>query len=66
MQMGHDDLQIVAEIAKGAYGVVYRGVWRGMTVAVKRLVFQHLTGKEGDEKRKVGVSHTTLLVYSDG
>ncbi|KXZ42732.1 hypothetical protein GPECTOR_121g432 [Gonium pectorale] len=34
----------MGELDRGAQGVVYRGVWRGLPVAVKSVLFQHLSG----------------------
>ena len=43
-----------AQLGKGAYGVVYKGTWRGLEVAVKRIIFQLLRGPDGDASRQVG------------
>ncbi|KXZ53579.1 hypothetical protein GPECTOR_6g496 [Gonium pectorale] len=40
-------LTITGELGRGAQGVVYRGVWRGLPVAVKSVLFQHLSGGGG-------------------
>ena len=34
-------LTITGELGRGAQGVVYRGVWRGLDVAVKSVLFHH-------------------------
>ncbi|KXZ43823.1 hypothetical protein GPECTOR_79g102 [Gonium pectorale] len=39
-------LFITGELGRGAQGVVYRGVWRGLPVAVKSLLVQVPTGKQ--------------------
>ena len=36
--------EIVSELGKGGSGAVYRGVWRGLDVAIKRVVFQIVGG----------------------
>ncbi len=32
--------QMHKQIGKGAFGVVYRGTWRGLDVSIKRTIFQ--------------------------
>ncbi|GAX77869.1 hypothetical protein CEUSTIGMA_g5311.t1 [Chlamydomonas eustigma] len=38
-------------IGRGGYGSVYKGTWRGLEVAIKRVIFQVLEGEEGEERR---------------
>jgi hypothetical protein len=41
-----NDLQMGKQIGMGSYGVVYKGTWKGVDVAVKRFIKQNL-----DERR---------------
>ncbi|KXZ48409.1 hypothetical protein GPECTOR_28g816 [Gonium pectorale] len=43
---GGETLSIAGELGRGAQGVVYRGVWRGLPVAVKSLLVQVPTCKQ--------------------
>ena len=38
-QIDVDEIQLAERIGKGTYGEVYRGVWRGTVVAVKKVRF---------------------------
>jgi serine/threonine protein kinase len=40
-EIPYDELELQEEIGRGAYGIVYRGMWRDSDVAVKQLVFSH-------------------------
>jgi len=45
----YDELVMGKQIAKGSYGVVYKGNCRGVTVAIKVLHNQHLTANKLEE-----------------
>jgi serine/threonine protein kinase len=52
------ELILHEELARGAFGVVYRGEWRGRTVAVKRLLIA-LSSSSDDERRNSDTSTST-------
>ncbi|KXZ52948.1 hypothetical protein GPECTOR_8g322 [Gonium pectorale] len=48
-----EDVQLGAVLGRGSAGVVYLGMWRGLTVAVKALVVQDgLIGEEGRQRQR--------------
>ncbi|GLC75804.1 hypothetical protein PLESTF_001689300 [Pleodorina starrii] len=50
------DLHLKDVISRGAFGVVYRGQWRGLPVAVKILVVsQELASKEGTARQRAAL-----------
>jgi tRNA A-37 threonylcarbamoyl transferase component Bud32 len=50
-EINFDELQMGKEIGRGAFGVVYKGTWRGGVVAIKQLIMPNgeLDEKELDE-----------------
>ena len=50
--------EIRSELGKGGSGVVYKGVWRGLEVAIKRVMFQVI---DPISSRASKSSLTTLL-----
>ncbi|KAL6073760.1 hypothetical protein QOT17_004758 [Balamuthia mandrillaris] len=48
-ELDFDELEISREIARGSFGIVYFGKFRGTEVAIKKLLNQKLTKKELDE-----------------
>ena len=42
-QIDSDEIQLAERIGKGTYGEVYKGVWRGTVVAVKKLPGHNIT-----------------------
>ena len=46
MDMEAPTWQMHNQIGKGAFGVVYRGTWRGLDVAIKRTIFQVGSGMD--------------------
>ncbi|KAG2432162.1 hypothetical protein HXX76_009084 [Chlamydomonas incerta] len=55
-------LTITGELGRGAQGVVYRGVWRGLDVAVKSVLFQHTEGGVQDPRAKQAVEEAAIAV----
>ena len=51
VQVGAVELQIISPIGQGGNGIVYKGLWRGIGVDIKRIVFQD--NAAGDKKRQV-------------
>ncbi|WBR14733.1 Ser/thr kinase [Pandoravirus kuranda] len=51
------DVQLGAQVGIGSYGVVYRAVWKGVNVAVKRFIRQKL-----DERAMLGLRAETALM----
>jgi len=39
----YKDIQVSKQVGAGSYGIVYRGRWKGIDVAVKRFIKQKLT-----------------------
>eukprot|EP01102_Stenamoeba_stenopodia_P009474 TRINITY_DN2796_c0_g2_i2.p1 TRINITY_DN2796_c0_g2~~TRINITY_DN2796_c0_g2_i2.p1 ORF type:complete len:572 (-),score=128.79 TRINITY_DN2796_c0_g2_i2:239-1954(-) len=44
-----EDLKIEKEIARGSFGIVYRGLFRGTEVAVKKLLVQNLNSRQFED-----------------
>ncbi|KXZ48446.1 hypothetical protein GPECTOR_28g856 [Gonium pectorale] len=42
-------ITITSQLGAGAHGIVYKGEWRGLEVAVKTLLFQAFVGSGGEE-----------------
>jgi predicted Ser/Thr protein kinase len=40
VEAGDSALELTSYLGQGAYGVVFKGTWRGLEVAVKRLLMQ--------------------------
>ncbi|KAG2432174.1 hypothetical protein HXX76_009094 [Chlamydomonas incerta] len=55
-------LAITGELARGAQGVVYRGVWRGLDVAVKSVLFHLEQGPGGDISAQQAVQEAAIAV----
>eukprot|EP00047_Mylnosiga_fluctuans_P024787 m.170404 g.170404 ORF g.170404 m.170404 type:complete len:1176 (+) comp9926_c0_seq2:488-4015(+) len=45
-EIASEDFALLNEVGRGAFGVVYRGRWRDMDVAVKSLMESHLSEEE--------------------
>uniref|UniRef100_A0A7R9Z8R5 Protein kinase domain-containing protein n=1 Tax=Chlamydomonas euryale TaxID=1486919 RepID=A0A7R9Z8R5_9CHLO len=50
MSGGESAWEVTGTLGKGGFGVVYKGVWRGLDVAIKRIIFQMMEG--GDESER--------------
>lgn len=48
-EIPYQELEFMAEIGKGSYGVVFQAKWRGQDVAVKKLNGQNVTPEEKNE-----------------
>ena len=64
-QMRHDSSsegdtswELHSEIGKGAFGIVFRGVWRGLDVAIKRIILQ--VGGAGGPPHSICEPHTSM------
>ncbi|KAG2439091.1 hypothetical protein HYH02_006616 [Chlamydomonas schloesseri] len=55
-------LTITGELGRGAQGVVYRGVWRGLDVAVKSVLFNHSKGGAQGPRAKQAVQEAAIAV----
>ncbi|KAL6759178.1 kinase-like domain-containing protein [Haematococcus lacustris] len=53
-------LMLHAQLGSGSHGTVYRATWRGLDVAVKRVLFQQLAGGEGDRRRKAVLQEANI------
>jgi serine/threonine protein kinase len=40
--VGNEELELTAPIGKGSFGEVYRGKWRGVEVAIKRMLIDDM------------------------
>jgi serine/threonine protein kinase len=47
-------------LGKGAFGIVYEGVWDGNTVAVKRIPIDHAANDEREEKALKILNHINV------
>ncbi|GAX77871.1 hypothetical protein CEUSTIGMA_g5313.t1 [Chlamydomonas eustigma] len=43
--------EVTEQLGRGGYGTVYKGTWRGLQVAIKRVIFQVMADKKGEERR---------------
>ncbi|KAG1672192.1 hypothetical protein FOA52_002892 [Chlamydomonas sp. UWO 241] len=52
-ELGQEDSpwEVTGTLGKGGFGVVYSGVWRGLDVAIKRIIFQMLDGDDEAERQ---------------
>ncbi|KAG2432173.1 hypothetical protein HXX76_009093 [Chlamydomonas incerta] len=55
-------LAITGELGRGAQGAVYRGLWRGLDVAVKSVLFQQTEGPGGDISAQQAVQEAAIAV----
>lgn len=44
-EIDYDELKFEKKIAEGSFGIIYRGKWRGTTVAIKELKAEFLQQK---------------------
>lgn len=47
-----DAVEITEQIASGGYGVVYKGTWKSLPVAIKTVIFQDVADGAGKEKQR--------------
>lgn len=47
-----DAVEITEQIASGGYGVVYKGTWKSLPVAIKTVIFQDIADGAGKEKQR--------------
>jgi len=54
------ELEFESEIGRGSYGIVFKGRWRGGSVAIKQLLLQAMTPKEIDDFKSEAVVMSAL------
>jgi serine/threonine protein kinase len=47
-------------LGRGAFGVAYRGTWRGLEVAVKRILFQLMASPQGEVSRRKAMREAAI------
>ncbi len=47
-------------LGRGAFGVAYRGTWRGLEVAVKRILFQLMSSPQGEQSRRKAMREAAI------
>jgi len=47
-----ESLQFMEQIGSGGYGVVYKGLWQGLPVAIKTVMFQDLGGQDTKQRKR--------------
>lgn len=47
-----DAVEITEQIASGGYGVVYKGTWKSLPVAIKTVIFQDVAEGAGKDKQR--------------
>ncbi|GAX77870.1 hypothetical protein CEUSTIGMA_g5312.t1 [Chlamydomonas eustigma] len=52
--------EVTEELGKGGYGAVYKGHWRGIPVAIKRVIFQVMADEKGEKRRLATMQEAAL------
>jgi serine/threonine protein kinase len=58
-------VQILAELGRGSYGVVYKGVWKNKKVAIKKLIGEKVNEHVEEFKREAELMKYLPFFFCD-